>query len=117
MLNLAKYKGTRKQPTRPRSVENLLQEVPVWLRGCAEVTKKTDELAAEWHQYDRLLKEYIKEQTELSTLFELDALACVGLTGHPRAGKAMAWAYERADRSGQDAVFIALQDAADLLIG
>jgi hypothetical protein len=60
-------------------------------------------------------KAYQEERARLDAQFRADALAEVGLTGHPKADKAFAMAYERGHSSGHSEVLYYLDDLADLL--
>ena len=51
----------------------------------------------------------------MEDLFKADALEAVGLTGHPKADKAYAFAWELGHASGYSEVFSYLQDIADVL--
>lgn len=58
---------------------------------------------------------YMKDQARLEAMFRTDALEAVGLTTHPKADKAFAYAWEHGHASGYSEVFIHLQDIAELL--
>lgn len=60
---------------------------------------------------------YRLDQNRLDELFKKDALAAVGLTGHPRADKAFRMAEEDGHAYGNSEDFCCLQKYADLLVG
>lgn len=61
-------------------------------------------------------QEWRKKQNKLAEQFKQDALAEVGLAGHPKADKAYAFAWEHGHASGLTEVFYWLEEIADLLI-
>jgi len=56
-----------------------------------------------------------KTRGRLEDQFKADALAAVGLTGHPKADKAYSYAWTLGHASGYSEVFSYLQDIAEVL--
>jgi hypothetical protein len=61
-------------------------------------------------------KEHHQETYRLEAMFKADALDETGLTGHPKAEKAWALAWDRGHSSGLYEVLGNLQELADLLL-
>ena len=113
-MDYDKYKVTLPYPPRP--------EKPVLSRNPtpADYRKHADDL--EVHEkamkaYKKETDKYHAEQTRLEVLFKQDALEDVGLTGHPKADKAWALAWENGHSGGYPDVYSHLLEYADLLNG
>jgi hypothetical protein len=55
------------------------------------------------------------KEAEINEQFEKDALGEIGLTGHPKAHKALRYAWEHGHASGREEVFNILLGLVDLL--
>ena len=69
----------------------------------------------EYAKFTEQRKAYNADCRRLDDLFREDAIRAVGLEGHPKAGKAFAYAYEKGHSAGHSEVFSELQDVAALL--
>lgn len=64
-----------------------------------------------------MFEAYMKDQARLEAMFKADALQAVGLTTHPRADNAFAYAWSKGHAYGYSEVFNVLQDIAEVLVG
>lgn len=67
-----------------------------------------------WGKSTRLNKEYSKDQSRLSVLFQEEALAEVGLADHPKREMIFYKAYEHGHAYGYEEVFNELESLAEL---
>ena len=111
-----KYKGKVPCPHRPRSLESLEREIPAFLKDGNDAKVVRANLATQHANYELAQAAYDLEQVQLSALFETDALEELGLTGHPKAKKALAMAYEHGHHGGLSEMFCRLQEYAELLL-
>jgi hypothetical protein len=83
------------------------------LRGQPVVDK--DEVHLEGAEREAARKAYREEESRLAEVFKADALAEVGLTGHPKADKVYSLATEYGHSAGFSEVMNYLPDLADLV--
>ena len=93
-------------------------DVPEDIAAKAASTAKTHQEAArirtEWRRGQR--KAHQDEEARLMARFQVDALADVGLTHHPKAKKAFELAWSHGHASGLREVYDHLVELADLLL-
>lgn len=115
--DIDKYQGTLPYPVRPpQRVEDMINNVPDWLRNEEAVKARVAEIQAQWDHFESTRKAYNAEQDALYEQFKADALDDVGLKWHPKADKAVALAYERGQSDGLWGVYTELEVLADLLL-
>jgi hypothetical protein len=71
---------------------------------------------AEIKTYQQKWDAYQVEEANLCNQFRTDALEEVGLTGHPKADKAFAYAWEQGHSDGYPEVFNVLLEVVDLIL-
>jgi len=112
-MDYDKYKNTKPYPAMPPKPR--LPKHPT----AAEARDYADGLEAyetAMVAYRAARDDYHAEQARMDEQFKQDALADVGLTGHPRADKAYAFAWDHGHASGYSEVYYYLSDVADVLI-
>lgn len=62
--------------------------------------------------YEKLKSDYYEHDDDR---FRSDAIEAVGLTGHPKADKVYAYAYQQGHSAGFSEVFNILQDVAEIV--
>lgn len=74
------------------------------------------EKVLEGEERQAALEAYREEDGRLSDLFRTEALAELGLAGHPKADKAYSLAWSQGHSAGFSEVYIYLQELAELLL-
>jgi len=112
-MDFDKYKNKMEYPTHPKKLILGKNASPAEVRAYADELEKYE---IEEKKYEKLRSAYNKHGSELNQKFREDALEDVGLTGHPKADKAFAFAYEHGHSSGISEVYGWLVDVAELIL-
>ena len=111
-MNFELYKQTLTYPTRvTRPKIDLYHLTPDEAAERVRTQQKLED------QHRAEIQAYRDETTRLQALFRKDALEEVGLTNHPRADKAFAYAWQLGSSDGYWNVLSHLEEIADILIG
>lgn len=114
-MDFEKYNVTMSYPTRPTSLG--LPDKNWSPAQFREHARKLEVHEKELKAYRKETEKWHAEQSRLGALFKLEALEDVGLTGHPKAEKAWALAWENGHSGGYSDVYSLLVDYAELLLG
>jgi hypothetical protein len=114
-IRIGVYANTKEYPKHP-SFKCSQCDLPLGrlCKFCSDCGTATN-FAEQEVEYNRKRNEYYNADSEIYDQFKEDALAEIGLIGHPKADILFSKAYERGHSSGYSEVWYYMQDLAELV--